>query len=54
MDRPMRECPTAQLQLKGTEEPESNPIVPQQKETPDAAEGRVMTWTMRDQNPRLR
>ena len=42
MARTIRGCLTAQSQQESTEEPETNPSVPQQKEQLDTAEGKFI------------
>ena len=42
MARTMRGCPTARSQPEGTEEPETNPTVPQQPKQPNATESKVI------------
>ena len=45
MARPVRGSPTSQPP-EGTGEHETNPSVPQQKEQPDAAEGKVIDYNL--------
>ena len=42
MVRTVRGCPTVQLQPEGTEEPETNPSVPQQEEQTATVEDKVI------------
>ena len=42
MARPVMGCPMPWSLQEGTEEPETNPSVPQQEKQPDAAEGKVI------------